>query len=239
MDALGFGIGPPWWHRPLRSSFVDAITLRTDDGLTLEGVVHRPDASAQAKANAVVCHPHPEHGGSKDHPLLWAIRISLVKRGFVVVTFNFRGVMGSEGSYSAGVEEVRDVAAAVTVARKEQPGPTFVAGWSFGANVALRAAFDDERIDALALIGFPLSERRLMLPEADLDALRAFDRPVLLVSGSEDPYSPTEEVLTMAGRLRRSTVEIVREADHFFPRREREVGELVGAFAEATLLGEA
>jgi hypothetical protein len=69
---------------------VDAISLRTDDGLTLEGEVHRPDATPAAKANAVICHPHPQHGGSKDHPLLWAIRISLVKRGFVVVTFNFR-----------------------------------------------------------------------------------------------------------------------------------------------------
>jgi len=216
---------------------VDAISLRTDDGLTLEGEVHRPDATAAAKANAVICHPHPQHGGSKDHPLLWAIRISLVKRGFVVVTFNFRGVMGSEGSYTEGVEEVRDVAAAVTVARQEQPGPTFVAGWSFGANVALRAALQDERIDALALIGMPLSERRLLLPEPEVDELKAFDRPVLLVSGSEDPFSPPEEVLTLAGRLPRSTVEIVGEADHFFPRREREAGELVGAFAEATLLG--
>jgi len=216
---------------------VDAISLRTDDGLTLEGEVHRPDAAAAAKANAVICHPHPQHGGSKDHPLLWAIRISLVKRGFVVVTFNFRGVMGSEGSYTEGVEEVRDVAAAVTVARQEQPGPTLVAGWSFGANVALRAALQDERIDALALIGMPLSERRLSLPEPEVDELKAFDRPVLLVSGSEDPFSPPEEVLTLAGRLPRSTVEIVGEADHFFPRREREAGELVGAFAEATLLG--
>ena len=47
---------------------------------------------------AVLCHPHPRHGGSKDHPLLWAIRNDLAaSRGVAVLGFNFRGRDGVAG----------------------------------------------------------------------------------------------------------------------------------------------
>src|SRR5438093_477761 len=80
---------------------------------------------------AVLCHPHPLRGGSQDHPVLWALRAELASRGLVVLGFNFRGVMGSEGRYGGGVDEVMDVEAAIDRVRKAGPPPTFVAGWSF------------------------------------------------------------------------------------------------------------
>ena len=57
---------------------MEAITLETEDGLKLEGEVHVLDQPPLG--SAVICHPHPQYGGSKDHPLLWAIRIDLVRR---------------------------------------------------------------------------------------------------------------------------------------------------------------
>ena len=63
-----------------------------------------------------------------------------------------------------GLDEVQDVRAAIGRVREEAPGPTVVCGWSFGANVALREAVDDERVAALVLIGVPLEPRRRDAP---------------------------------------------------------------------------
>jgi len=217
------------------------LTFQTEDGVTLEGEVR--EASGPALASAVLCHPHPEQGGSKDHPLLWAIRNELSSRGFVVLSFNFRGVMGSHGEYGGGVAELADVAAAVGRARQEAPPESsmFVAGWSFGANVALREAVDDERVAALALIGLPLAQSNLDLPPLPAlpsrERLKAFDRPVLLLAGEADPFCPAPDLRALGRRLPQATVEVLEGTDHFFWQREREAARAVGSFA-ATLLGE-
>src|SRR5947207_15302197 len=93
------------------------ITFETEDGLELEGEVHAPDGNALG--SAVICHPHPQYGGRKDHPLLWAIRIELAARGFVVFSFNFRGVLRSEATFAGGVDDTKDVPAAVGLAPQE------------------------------------------------------------------------------------------------------------------------
>ena len=112
----------------------------------------------------MICHAHPRHGGSKDHPILWALRNELASRGFVVLAFNFRGTMRSAGTYGAGHAETKDVRAAIGRVREESEGPTIVCGWSFGANVALREALTDERVGALALIGLPLEPADIEIP---------------------------------------------------------------------------
>jgi alpha/beta superfamily hydrolase len=213
---------------------MDRIRFATNDGITLEGELHRPDGDVRARA--VICHPHPQHGGSKDHPVLWAIRIDLTRRGLVVLTFNFRGVMGSEGEYGGGEAETSDVRAAIDRVHEEAAGPLFVCGWSFGANVALRTALMDDRIQALALVGFPLGETSVRLPPVpDPDQLAAYDRPVLFVAGDADEYCPVPALRQLAGAFPDATVEIVPGTGHYFSKREREAAALIGGFAERAL----
>ncbi|MDP8955680.1 MAG: alpha/beta hydrolase [Actinomycetota bacterium] len=213
---------------------MDRIQFRTEDGLLLEGELRLPDGPAVA--SAVLCHPHPRHGGSKDHPLLWTIRNDLAGRGFAVLVFNFRGVMGSDGEYGGGKAEVADVRAAVGVVRDEVDGPTLVCGWSFGAYVALSTALGDDRISALALLGPPLGDAPIPLPDMPGRAeLKAFDRPVLLVAGEADQFCPLPELRILGRKLTRATVRTVSDADHFFWRQERETAQIVGDFAEEAL----
>jgi uncharacterized protein len=215
---------------------MDRIQFRTEDGLLLEGELRVPDAPAGA--SAVLCHPHPRHGGSKDHPLLWAIRNDLASRGFAVLAFNFRGVMGSEGAYGGGTAEMADVRAAVATVREKGDRPTLVCGWSFGAHVALSTALGDERISALALLGPPLGDAPIPLPDMPGRAqLKAFDRPVLLLAGEADQFCPLPELRALSRKLARATVQTVSDADHFFWRRERETAKIVGDFAQEALLG--
>ncbi len=214
-----------------------AIRFETDDGCSLEGEIREPDGAP--RGSAVICHPHPQHGGSKDHPLLWNIRNDLAGRGFAVLSFNFRGVMGSSGEHGGGVDEIHDVRAAIGRVRDEAEGPTVVAGWSFGGNVALREAMEDDRVAALALIGFPVNDP-LGLPEPpDRETLAACDRPVLFLSGEADQFSPVPDLRRLARRLPLGEVVILPDTDHFLWKREREAAQIVGDFFERTVLGAA
>ena len=171
-----------------------------------------------------------------DHPLLWAIRTELVARGFAALSFNFRGVLGSAGTFGGGRAEVRDVAAAVARVRTQAAGPTLVCGWSFGALVALHEAVGDPDVAALALVGLPLGDTGLQLPEPpSASELRGFRRPVLLLSGQGDRFSQRPDLEGVARRLPRAELEIVPGTDHFFWRREAEAAEAVAAFAERIL----
>lgn len=202
--------------------------------MTLEGELREPEGAP--RGTAVICHPHPEHGGSKDHPLLWAIRNELAKRGWLVLSFNFRGVMGSEGEHTGGEKETEDVKAAIDRVRGEADGPTVLVGWSFGANVAIRHAMTDPRVVALALVGLPLGFDPVPVVELpDDEALRAWDVPVLLVTGDDDAICPVPEALELSGRIPNADVRVFEGAGHFFRRREREPAEAVADFFDEVL----
>jgi alpha/beta superfamily hydrolase len=215
---------------------MEPVTFTTDDGVRLEGELRRPDADPNG--SAALCHPHPKHGGSKDHPILWAVRNELSgNRGLTVLSFNFRGVMGSGGTYGGGRDEIRDARAAVTRVRQEAPDlPTVLCGWSFGASVALREALDDPRIAALVLIGMPLRPIDLSLPPLPHPSeLRGLRCPVLVLTGDNDVYCPVDDVRDLASSLPDGRMHIVAGTDHYLWRREREAATVVGAFAEEAI----
>lgn len=214
---------------------MEPIRFSTEDAVSLEGEI-RPAESA-LRGTAVLCHAHPREGGSKDHPVLWAIRNELAHRGLTVLSFNFRGTMRSGGTYGAGRTEVKDAAAAIGRVREELPsGPTLVCGWSFGANVALRESIEDERVSALALVGLPLGEHRVDVPDLpSVSELRAFRRPVLLLAGQGDQYCTPPDLDALGRKLPSSEVAIVSGTDHFLWHREKEAAERIGEFADREL----
>ena len=192
------------------------------------------------RGTAVICHPHPQRGGSKDHPILWALRNELAgTRGIATLGFNFRGVMGSAGTYGGGRDEVRDVRAAVARVREvSEDLPTVSCGWSFGANVAIHEALDDDRVAALVLYGLPLQPGDVSIPNLPRAAeLRALRRPVLLLTGDADPFCPAQELRAFGAQLPRAEVAILEGTDHFLWRREKEAAALVGDFIDRLLRG--
>ncbi|HEY6651016.1 MAG TPA: alpha/beta fold hydrolase [Actinomycetota bacterium] len=217
---------------------MDQVTFTTEDGIRLEGELRMPDGAPRGAA--VICHPHPRHGGSKDHPLLWAIRNDLAAaRGLAVLGFNFRGVMGSLGTYGGGRDELRDTRAAIEAARSHsglKDPTTVVVGWSFGASVALREALDDARVSALALVGIPLRPGDVEMPPLpDRTDLRLFARPAMLLAGEHDQYAPPEDLRAYGALFPQAEVVVVPGTDHYFWRREREAASVVGAFADGVL----
>lgn len=214
---------------------MEPVRFATEDGLSLEGELRMPEPEGKPLGTAVICHAHPRHGGSKDHPLLWAVRNELAHRGFAVLAFNFRGTMRSDGTYAGGRTEVKDVAAAVGRVREESEGPTVLCGWSFGANVALREALDDDRVAALALIGLAM-EHDLDIPSnPGPSELAVFRRPVLLLAGENDEYAPEDGLRRFGEAFTRAEVVMIEGTDHYLWRREKDAATAVGDFAARLL----
>lgn len=104
-------------------------------------------------ATAVICHPHPLHGGTLHNKVVYTLARSLVELGLRAVRFNFRGVGASAGTYADAVGETDDATAVLRWVRARRPlDEIWLAGFSFGAYVALRAAarFDVARLIVVA-----------------------------------------------------------------------------------------
>jgi hypothetical protein len=159
-------------------------------------------------------------------PLLQEITKHLVERGVAVLRFNFRGVGRSTGVHDDGIGEIDDVAAAVAFAQKEHPDLEYgVAGWSFGAGVALRwHARDRAELNYVGIapgIG-PGSSQRLPEPESLQPAPRTF------IIGDHDQLVPPDLVIDYANRAG-AIIHVLKGSDHFFYFRERKVACLVEA----------
>jgi alpha/beta superfamily hydrolase len=200
----------------------------TSEGLTLEGILHRP-ASAPFPA-AAVCHPHPLFGGDMNNSVVVAVCQALAQAGIAGLRFNYRGVGRSEGKCGDGLGERTDAAAALAylcrLAQVEQDRVGIV-GYSFGATVALTAA--DERVAAAAAISTPSFGQGV----PDL-AIRC---PVLLISGEQDEIAPAASLATLTHMIgTQCRVTVVPEADHFWWGYEKELAELVAQFFRRCLV---
>ena len=71
---------------------MSGLTFRSRDGLELVGELDAPEV---IDAALVICHAHPNMGGTMKSPLLIALKDAMLARGYAVLRFNFRGVEGS------------------------------------------------------------------------------------------------------------------------------------------------
>ncbi|MGB8010021.1 MAG: alpha/beta fold hydrolase [Terriglobales bacterium] len=208
------------------SGFVppDASAIRS---LFLTGPAGRLEAllnagSPTATHAAVVCHPHPLYGGTLHNKVVFHAMKALNSFGFPVLRFNFRGTGLSEGEHANGSGEVEDVRAALDWLEKEFTLPVIFAGFSFGAAVGLRAAYEDDRVQALIALGLPAVavENRIY----DFEFLRQCTKPKLFVSGSRDQFGPAGKLEALVDTFADPKKLIRIEAgDHFFEGRLKEM----------------
>src|SRR5688572_28677985 len=88
---------------------------------------------------AVLCHPHPVHGGTMDNKVIQTLARAFVQVGYRAVRFNFRGIGKSDGQWDEGRGEIDDAFAVVT-AYRDAALPLALGGFSFGGYVASQIA---------------------------------------------------------------------------------------------------
>lgn len=194
-----------------------------DTTLTLEGLL---STSPQTPAmGAVLCHPHPLYGGEMHNNVVSALANAFQKENIATLRFNFRGVGHSEGKHDEGVAECQDVEAAVTALLNRQTVSTVVvAGYSFGSMVGLQAGAEDDRVHRLIGVALPLGFR-------DPAFLMNVTKPLLLISGDRDTYSPIPELTELVSKIP-AQLETISGADHFLMARESEVAQAAVKFLQ-------
>ena len=169
---------------------------------------------ADATHAALICHPHPLHGGTMHNKVVYNCMKSLAKFGFHTLRFNFRGAGLSEGAHDQGRGERKDVLAAADFLEKEFHLPILFAGFSFGAATGLRALKSDPRVVGLISLGTPVAAAGRTYTYGFLkDCLK----PKLFVSGDQDPYS--QKVLlteAVAKAAEPKKLVFVEGSGHFF-----------------------
>lgn len=194
--------------------------------LTLEGEWLLPDGEGSFPG-VIVCHPYPPGGGNMLNNVVAAIWQALPRHSIAAFRFNFRGVGGSEGSFGEGIAEREDVKAALDFV-VSTPGidttRVGLAGYSFGAMVALPVALRDERVSMLALVSAPLSD-------SNWEQLKRYSKPQLYVVGDADEMIPLERFRQHTqGIPHPEQYQVISGADHFLVGYEEEVARIVVQF---------
>ena len=163
---------------------------------------------AEVNGVAVVCHPHPLYGGNLSNKVVHTLARAFNELGMAALRFNYRGVGASAGTYDEGNGETLDALAALDWANARWPGtPSFVAGFSFGGAVAIRAA-RQRPVQKLVTIA-PAIER---LGSESLPSC-----PWLLVQGTQDELIDAAATERWAAGLEHPPQLIMLEGvSHFF-----------------------
>lgn len=180
---------------------------------TLETLVDLPAPKEARPAVAVICHPHPMHGGSMHNKVVTIIERALRELGVATVRFNFRGVGESQGEFDEGRGETLDLLAVAEWVQRVRPeAELWLAGFSFGAYVALLGARH-----------LPVRQMVSIAPPAgrwDFSAVLPPACPWLVVQGEDDDVVDPVAVKRWVESLpEKPHLVMMPETGHFFHRR--------------------
>ena len=190
---------------------IESLFIPGPAGL-LEAILEEPEDREPAEA-ALVCHPHPRHGGTMHNKVVYRMARGLRRAGAVVLRFNYRGVNLSEGKYDEGIGEVEDTRAALGLLRSRYPDlPFSLAGFSFGSRIVLKLGCEIQDNPPLRIIavGFPVGYE-------ESSQLGRCARPRIFIQSTHDQYGPAPAMEAyFAGLQEPKKLVWVEAGDHFF-----------------------
>ena len=191
----------------------------------LQAVFEWP-AEGDIAGTVVVCHPHPQHGGTMHNKVAHTLARAFVRMGFAALRFNFRGTENSEGRFDEGIGEVDDALAAIDWLEERMPGyPMWLAGFSFGAAIAVRAAL---LRDVHGLVSVAPAVPRFA---SGLDSQPRC--PWLVLQGDEDELVSVDETMDWLNSLEPGPeLQVFDGAEHFFHGRLMDLRNAVTSFVE-------
>ena len=193
----------------------------------LEALLEEPEEGEPLFA-ALVCHPHPLHGGTMHNKVVYRIARGLRNAGAAVLRFNFRGVNLSEGKYSAETGELEDARAALAWLRERYPAlPWWLAGFSFGSRIALKLACQQPGAAQVIAAGFP-TRNPDWAPFLECPAPRVF------VHSTNDEFGPRDQFQRFFEQVKGEKQLIwIPSSDHFFSGGLDQLEEAVRALSPA------
>lgn len=164
---------------------------------------------------AVIAHPHPLFGGTKDNKVVQTIARAFLQLGYLTLRFNFRGVGHSAGVHDHGLGEKSDMVFLTQKAHQEllpealKNTPIALAGFSFGAFVCSHAAIE------LNQLGLPVGKMALVGTATSRFDVAQVPSNTLVIHGEVDDTVPLKTVLDWA-RPQDLPVLVMPGVEHFF-----------------------
>jgi alpha/beta superfamily hydrolase len=191
----------------------------------LECLLELP-GTAEPRAVAVICHPHPVHGGTMHNKVVHTLSRAFNAQDFAALRFNFRGVGESDGTFDDGNGEKEDVLSAVNFIRDRYPDlQIWLAGFSFGAAMAIIAA---RETDIAGLVSIAPAAFRLA-DEAQLSPVF----PWLIVHGEDDELADIGDTIDWVNSMPPGPeLCVFPETTHFFHGKLIKLREVIGTFVE-------
>jgi uncharacterized protein len=176
----------------------------------LEALLEEPESADPIEA-ALVCHPHPQFGGTMHNKVVYRMARALRKAGCVVLRFNYRGVNLSDGEYGHIFGEVEDAKTTLAELRGRYPHlPVTLAGFSFGSRVALHVAEKEPNLSRAIAVGFPTQY-------SNRDYAYNVRIPKYFVHSTHDEFGPRPEFQAFFDSLPEpKQLDWVEAEDHFF-----------------------
>lgn len=177
----------------------------------LEVLTTSPEGSAEQNLSiAIICHPHPVHGGTMSNKVVTTLARTFQDLGLHTVRFNFRGVGKSHGEFDNGKGELDDLFAVIAWVKAIYPKASlWLAGFSFGAYIAAKAATQMD-IAQLVCVAPPVTH-------FDVKTIPAITCPWIIVQGEQDEVISAEAVFHWAMVANPKPILIrMPDAGHFF-----------------------
>src|ERR1700722_10947318 len=170
---------------------------------------------------AIVLHPHPQFGGTMNHPIIYQLYYAFAHRNFSVLRFNFRGVGRSQGSFDHGQGEVAD-AAGVWIAR-----------FSFGAWIGMQLLMRRPEIEGFISIAPPANLY-------DFSFLAPCPSSGLIIHGDKDAVVPPRDVTNLVEKLKTQKGIVIEQkvvpgANHFFDGKVEPLMTAIGGYLDKRL----
>lgn len=158
----------------------------------------------------IVTHPHPLYGGDMSNTVVELIIATFRSKGFSTLRFNFRGVGASQGSYSDGAGEAKDVCAAAQYLKAKKIRNLSLAGYSFGAWVNASVNCDDVEFEKMVMVSPPVAFM-------NFKPIRPIANLGLVITGSQDEIAPADQIERFLPLWNPSAAfEIIEGSDHFY-----------------------
>lgn len=176
---------------------------------------------------AIILHPHPEHGGTMNNKIAYALFRCFTDRGFSAIRFNFRGVGRSEGIFDPeGEGELSDAATVLDWLQQQNLNPKgyWVAGVSFGAWIGMQLLMRRPELNGFISVSPPADV-------CDFSFLAPCPVSGLIVQGGQDETVPRESVDKLADKLSQQKgifidYQVIEGANHFYT---QHMSELIAA----------
>ncbi len=200
----------------------EAIDVSSGD-LQGEGLLSLPDTRTRPPC-VVVLGAHPRYGGERRSVAAASIADALLEAGFATMTLGYIGGTAAQAGPDAQFDYALTALGKLTLNSLVDGSRLGVAGYAFGAAMALRLAEAGAQVQAVAAVAPPA---RTLAEAASAEILA----PKLVVGAEDDHDLPVQQFRFLASRLTEpAEVEVIRDADHFFTTHTLDLSKMVVEF---------